>query len=285
MYKYKFLFLLALLTVTSGSFLFAQFVPKYEHSKKLRDTILMNTNHFYLGGEIGLGFNLGPTVTIQGGPRMETNVAPFGRYDFSMFTPTKFYAGYVYKNHHFEGAVGMVREKINVSILDSLGNRAVDYNRSNLYATLTVRYFYRLPIRVPRLKFMIGAELGGGYHPPFLPSQPHFTFTDTNYTMNTSMLKSHDMQLIMGLNARLDIKVFKNLTFTLHASMIGSPMKGTEYALNYTTPGSTNYVAQVHGSILNVNLNAGLKFDFFTHKSKKATYEKYKITDPFRDDQ
>jgi hypothetical protein len=263
----------------------AQYIPKYQYAKKLRDTVLMNTNHFYHGIEIGFGFNIGPTHTIQGGARMETNDAPFSSYDFSMITPTKVYIGYAYKNHHFEGALGMVREHLNFSIADSLGNRVIDHNRSKTYATMTVRYFYRFPIRVPRMKFMIGAEIGGAYHPKFLPSQPHTTIHDSSYTMGLSTLATHDFQLVLGLSGRIDIKIFKNLTLTLVSTLIGSPMKGTEYSINYSYPGVTNQTAQVGGSILNINLNAGLKLDLFTHVSKKATYEKYGIPDPFRDDQ
>jgi len=263
----------------------AQYAPKYQYSKKTRDTVLMNTDHFYFGGELGFGFNIGPTTTTTGGKFLETNQAPFNFYDFSVITPTKFFAGYAYKSHHFEGSIGLVRERLNISIMDSLGGRAIDYNRSKTFACLTVRYFYRFPIKIPRMKMMLGGEIGGAYHPKMLPSQPHFTVNDTNYTMSTSALQSRDFQLILGIIGRMDIKIFKNLTLTLVATMIGSPLKGSEYAINYTYPGSGNNVAQVYGSILNINLNAGLKFDFFTHKSKKATYEKYKIPDPFRDDQ
>jgi hypothetical protein len=245
----------------------------------------MNTNHFYFGGELGFGFNIGPTATIAGGKYFETNEAPFNMSDFSVITPTKFFAGYAYKSHHFEGAIGMVRERLNISIMDSLGGRAIDYGRSKTYATLTVRYFYRFPIKIPRMKMMIGAEIGGAYHPKMLQSKPYFSVHDTSYTMSTSSLQSHDFQLILGISGRMDIKIFKNLTLTLIATMIGSPLKGSEYAINYTYPGSVNNVAQVYGSILNINLNAGLKFDLFTHKSKKATYIKYGISDPFRDDQ
>lgn len=273
-----------LLLFLSGSFVSAQYTPKYQYSKKTRDTVLMNTNHIYFGGELGFGFNLGPTATITGGKYFETNEAPFNIYDFSVITPTKFFAGYAYKSHHFEGAIGLVREKINISIMDSLGGRAIDYNRSKTYASLTVRYFYRFPIKIPRMKMMVGAEIGGAYHPKMLQSQPHFTVNDTSYTMSTSVLQNHEFQFLLGISGRMDIKIFKNLTLTLVATMIGSPLKGSEYAINYTYPGSGNNVAQVYGSILNINLNAGLKFDFFTHKSKKSTYEKYKISDPFRDD-
>lgn len=274
-----------ILIILPFSFLHAQYVPKYKYSKKLRDTVLMNTDHFYVGGEIGLGFNIGPTATIAGGKYLETNEAPFNLYDFSLFTPTKLYAGYAYKNHHFEGSLGMVRERINVSLMDSLGNRAIDYNRSKLFTTMSVRYFYRFPIKIPRLKMMIGAEIGSAYHPKFLQSQSHFTAYDSSYTMSASSLKDKDFQIILGITGRMDIKIFKNLTLTLVATMIGSPFKGSEYAINYTYPGSINSVAQVSGSILNINLNVGLKFDFYTHKSKKKTYEKLNIPDPFRDDQ
>ncbi len=264
-------------------FLQAQFTTSFKYLKATRDTVLMNTDHFYLGGELGFGFNLGPTTTIQAGTRMETNAAPFEMIDFSVITPTKLYAGYAFKSHHFEGSIGMVREKMNISILDSLGGRVIDYNRSKSYATLTVRYFYRFPIKIPRMKMMVGAEIGGGYHPKFLQSKPSFDISDTSYTFSTSTLQAHDFQLLLGISGRMDIKIFKNLTLTLVATMIGSPMKGTEYALNYTYPGSTNQTAQVYGSILNINLNAGLKFDFFTHKKKKETYDKLGIEDPYRD--
>jgi hypothetical protein len=275
-------FIIIFLIINGG---YSQFTQSYKYLKKTRDTVLMNTDHFYIGGEIGLGFNVGPTQTIQGGPRLETNAAPFGRYDFSMITPTKFFAGYAYKSHHFEGSIGLVREHLNFSILDSLGNRVVDHNRSKTYASMTVRYFFRFPLKVPRMKFMMGAEIGGAYHPKFLQSQPHSTINDTSYTLGISTLSLHDFQLILGLSGRIDIKLAKNVTLTLVGTLLGSPMKGTEYAINYSYPGIVNQTAQVNGSILNVNLNMGLKFDFFTHESKKKTYEKYGIGDPFRDDQ
>ncbi len=276
-----------LLTLLLGLFGFAstyaQYVPKYEYAKKIRDTVLMNTDHFYLGGELGFGLNLGPTATIIGGPRMETNAAPFEMFDFSLSSSTKLYAGYAYKSHHFEGAIGLVRERINISILDSLGGRVIDYNRGKTYASLTFRYFYRFPIKIPRMKMMMGVEIGGAYHPKFFQSNPHFTINDTSYVISASLIKSHDFQLVMGISGRMDIKIFKNLTLTLVTTLIGSPMKGSEYAFNYSYPGSGNQMAQVYGSILNLNFNAGLKFDFFTHKKKKETYDKLGIEDPFRD--
>lgn len=264
-------------------FLHTQNTPKLEYSKTLRDTVLMNTNHFYFGGELGFGFNLGPTATILAGKQMETNAAPFEIYDFSSTSPTKIYIGYAYKSHHFEGAIGMVKEKINISILDSLGGRAIDYNRSKTYATLTARYFYRFPIKIPRMKMMMGAEIGVGYHPAFFQSKSTYTINDTGYTISTSSLINHDFQFILGISGRMDIKLFKNLTLTLVSTLIASPMRGSEYAINYTLPGSTNLTAQVYGSILNINLNAGLKLDFFTHKHKRATYDRLGIEDPYRD--
>jgi hypothetical protein len=275
------LFICILLSTTCWS----QFTKSYGYLKKTRDTVLMNTDHFYFGVEIGLGFNVGPTQTMAGGPRMETNDAPFSFYDFSMVTPSKGFVGYAYKSHHFEGSIGLVREHLNFSIQDSLGNRMIDHNRSKTYATMTVRYFFRFPLKVPRMKFMMGAEIGGAYHPKFLPSQPHSTVNDTSYTLALSTLTPHDFQLVLGLSGRIDIKLAKNLTFTLVGTLIGSPMRGTEYAINYSYPGIVNQTAQVNATILNVNLNAGLKLDFFSHANKKKTYEKYGIGDPFRDDQ
>jgi hypothetical protein len=256
---------------------------KYEYLKRTRDTVLMNTDHFYVGGELGFGFNIGPTATLLGGKQMETNVAPFELYDFSSITPTKLYAGYAFKSHHFEGSLGMMRERINVSIMDSLGNRALDYHRSKTYVTLTARYFYRFPIRINRMKMMLGAELGLGYHPKFLQTKPGFAVYDSGYAMSTSLLQNHNFQLVLGISGRMDIKLFKNLTLTLVSTLLGSPLRGSEYALNYTLAGGTNHNAQVYASMLNINLNAGLKFDFFTHKKKKATYDRLGIEDPFRD--
>jgi hypothetical protein len=274
---------LVLLLIMVQLHVHAQYTPKYEYSKRTRDTVLMNTDHFYVGGELGFGFNLGPTATITPGTRMETNAAPFRSGDFSVTTPTKIYMGYAYKSHHFEGAIGMVRERLNVSILDSLGGRVIDYGRSKTYATLTFRYFYRFPIKIPRMKMMIGAEIGGGWHPKLLQSKPQFSTTDTSYNFSTSSLQSSDFTLLLGISGRMDIKIFKNLSITLVATLIGSPLKGSQYALNYSYPGSANQTAQVYGSILNINLNAGLKFEFFTHKKRKQTYDKLGIEDPFRD--
>ncbi len=281
MRKYHFLTVVFYITVSTIT---AQFTQSYAYLKKTRDTVLMNTDHFYAGMEIGLGFNVGPTQTIQAGNRMETNAAPFSMFDFSMVTPTKFFAGYAYKSHHFEGALGVVRDHMNFSIMDSLGNRMIDHKRASMYATMTVRYFYRFPLRVPRMKFMMGVEIGGAYHPKFLKPQTSNTVNDSSYTMSVSALTPRDFQLVLGISGRIDIKIVKNLTFTLVGTLLGSPMNGTEYAINYSYPGIVNQTAQVRSTILNVNLNAGLKFDFFTHASKKKTYEKYGIADPFRDD-
>lgn len=279
----KNVFVLFLIFILGSISILAQTIRKYEFLKRTRDTVLMNTDHFYIGGELGFGFNVGPTSTILAGPQMETNAAPFEIADLSTITPTKFYMGYAFKSHHFEGALGMVRERINVSIMDSMGGRAIDYNRNKTYVTLTARYFYRFPIKIPRMKMMMGAEIGIGYHPKMLPSKPNFSVYDSSYTISTSSLQNHDFQLMLGISGRMDIKLFKNLTLTLVSTIIGSPMKGSEYALNYTLPGGSNETAQVFGSILNINLNAGLKLDFFTHKKRKETYDKYNIEDPFRD--
>jgi hypothetical protein len=261
----------------------AQTIRTYEYIKATRDTVLMNTDHSYFGGELGLGFNFGPTATIVGGPQIETNVAPFNLYDFSIILPTKLFVGYAFKNHHFEGSIGFVQDRVNVSVMDSLGGRAIDYNRSKPYATFTARYFYRFPIKIPRMKMMLGGELGLGYHSKFFQSKPNFTVNDSSYSLGSSSLQGHDFLLMLGITGRMDIKIFKNLTLTLVSTLIGSPMRASEYALNYTLPGGTNHTAQFSSSVLNVNLNVGLKFDFFTHKKRKQTYDKYGIEDPFRD--
>jgi len=255
-----------------------------KYPKQLRDTTLMNTDHFYITLEVGVGFNLGPTVTDSPGDRFETNSAPFGLYDFSMITPTKFNLGYAFKNHHFEGSFGMMRERLNVSILDASGNRAIDYHRNQTYGTVTFRYFYRFPMQIPRLKLMMGAEIGGGYRPTSDMQEKSYTvIRDTGYTFNSSTRWNHDFQLILGISTRMDIKVCKNLTFTLLATLQGSPLKGTEYIFNYTYQGSTNQTAQAHSTLLNLNLNAGIKLDLFCHKNKRATYDRYGMDDPYRD--
>jgi len=262
----------------------AQDMPPNGYPKQLRDTVLQYTDHFYVGMEIGLGFNISPTATLKPNDRMETNAAPFDISDFSMFTPTKFYAGYSFKNHMFEGSLGMMKDRVNVSIMDSTGNnRAVDFKSSKSYATMSVRYFYRFPMRIPRLKLIMGVELGGAFSPKFLQPVTKFDIYDSTYLASASMLKERNFMVIMGLSGRMDIKVCKNVTVILLATMLGSPFRTTEYALDYSYPGVLVNNAQVVGSMLNINLNAGIKIDFFSHKNKRKTYDKYNIEDPFRD--
>ncbi len=252
--------------------------------KQVRDTVLMNTDHFYIVVETGFGLNLGPTATIQPGARFETNAAPFDSYDFSMITPTKLNVGYACKSHHFEGSYGLMRERLNISLLDGSGNRVVDYHRNQTYVSLTFRYFYRFPMRIPRLKMMMGAEIGGAYRPDYMMQEKSYTiYRDTGYTINSIQRIDHNFQLALGISTRMDIKLCKNLTLTLLATIIGSPLRGTEYIFNYSYPGSTNQTTQVYSSLLNLNLNAGLKLDFFSHKKKRETYDKYGMQDPFRD--
>jgi hypothetical protein len=283
------IFLLLLFAFSFTQATRAQYLKHYDstyviYPKELKDTVLMNTDHFYVGAEIGLGFNVGPTATIQQGDRLSTNAAPFDVYDFSPYAPTKLFLGYAYKSHHFEGSLGMLRERLSVSILDGSGNRAVDYHRNQTYASLTFRYFYRFPIRIPRLKMMIGGEIGGAYRADSpMQEKSTTTFRDTGYTLAPSITNVNNFQLVLGISGRMDIKLCKNLSLTLLATVLGSPLRGTEYMFNYTYQGSTNQTAQVYSSILNVNLNAGLKFEFFSHKKKRATYDKYGIQDPFRD--
>lgn len=258
--------------------------PYTEYPKQLKDTVLMNTDHFYFTLETGFGLNLGPTVTTVPGDRFETNAAPFSLYDFSMMTPTKFNLGYACKNHHFEGSFGMMRERLNVSILDASGNRAVDYHRNQTYAAFTLRYFYRFPLQIPRLKMMMGAEIGGAFRPETnMQEQSYTVYRDSGYSISSTTRFNHNYQLILGVSTRMDIKICKNLTLTLLATVQGSPLRGTEYIFDYTYQGSTNQTAQVHSTLLNLNLNAGLKFDLFCHKKKRATYDYYGIQDPFRD--
>ncbi len=258
--------------------------PYIEYSRELKDTVLMNTDHFYITLETGFGFNLGPTVTTQAGNRFETNAAPFDLYDFSMSTPTKFNLGYAYKSHHFEGSFGMMRERLNVSILDANGTRIVDYRRNQTYGSLTFRYFYRFPIRIPRLKMMIGGEIGGAYRPDgYMQENAYSVIRDTGYTINGTNRTNHNFQLVLGVSACMDIKLCKNVSLSLLATLQGSPLRGTEYLFNYTYQGSTNQTAQVYSTLINLNLNAGVKIDLFCHKKKRETYDKYQIQDPYRD--
>jgi hypothetical protein len=255
-----------------------------EYPKQLKDTVLMNTDHFYLTVETGLGFNVGPTVTTTAGDRLETNAAPFNAYDFSMMSPSKFNIGYAYKNHHFEGSFGMLREKLNISIMDDAGNRAIDYHRAQTYGSFTLRYFYRFPYQIPRLKLMMGAEIGGAFRPDNPMQEKGYTvYRDTGYTFNTYIREFHDFQLVLGVSTRMDIKLCKNLSLTLLATVLGSPLRGTEYTFVYSVPGGTNQTAQVYSTLINVNLNAGLKLELFSHKKKRETYDRYGIQDPFRD--
>lgn len=263
--------------------LFAQFTNSYEYLQKTRDTVLMNTDHFYMGFEAGMFFNLGPTSTIASGPRIETNGEPFGLSDFNFLGHTKGFIGYAYKAHHFEGALGSMRDRVNVTLQDSLGNNKISMRSSRLYVTLSARYFYRFPIKIKRLKMMMGAELGGGFSPPFLQQGAQLSTNDTTYLMSASSLTDKRFQMLIGVHGRMDIKLRKNLTFVLMASVIFSPLRGSEYSLTYLYPGSTFQNARVAGSILNLNLSLGLKFDFFSHKKKKQTYDRLGIEDPFRD--
>lgn len=255
-----------------------------EYPRQLKDTVLMNTDHFYLTVEMGLGFNVGPTVTTSPGNRLETNAAPFDAYDFSMIAPTKFNFGYACKNHHFEGSFGMLRERLNVSLVDGAGNRTLDYHRAQTYSSITFRYFYRFPMSIPRLKMMMGAEIGGAFRPDNPMQEKAYTvYRDTGYTFNSYIRETHDFQLVLGISTRMDIKLCKNLSLTLLATVLGSPLRGTEYTFVYSYPGSTNQTAQVYSTLLNVNLNAGLKLELFSHKKKRETYDRYGIQDPFRD--
>jgi hypothetical protein len=254
------------------------------YPRQLKDTVLMNTDHFYLVTEVGLGFNLGPTVTTSPGNRFETNAAPFDLYDFSAITPTKFNIGYAYKNHHFEGSIGMLRERLNISLLDGAGNRVVDYHRNQTYGSLTFRYFYRFPMQIPRLKLMMGAEIGGAFRPDNVMQEKSYSvYRDTGYVLNSYISEFHNFQLVLGISSRMDIKLCKNLTLTLLATILGSPLRGTEYTFVYSYPGSTNQTAQVYSTLLNLNLNAGLKLDLFSHAKKRETYDRLGIQDPFRD--
>lgn len=277
----KLTFFVFLFTVTPR--LFSQFTNSFEYLQRTRDTVLMNTDHFYIGFEAGMDFNLGPTSTVAGGPRLETNGVPFGGDDFNFLGHTKGFIGYAYKAHHFEGAIGSMSDRVNVSIVDSVGNNKISLRSSRFYATASVRYFYRFPIKINRLKMMMGAEIGGGFSPPFFQQGAQISTNDTTYLMSASSLTDKRFQMLIGVHARMDIKLRKNLTFILMSSVLFSPLKGSEYSLTYQFPGSTYHNARVAGSILNLNLSVGLKLDFFSHKMKRKTYDKYGIEDPFRD--
>lgn len=261
----------------------AQFTNSYAYLQRTRDTVLMNTDHFYIGFEAGMDFNLGPTSTIVAGSRIVTNGEPFGMNDFNFLGHTKGFIGYAYKSHHFEGALGSMSDRVNVTLQDSLGNNKIRMHSSRLYVTASVRYFYRFPIKVKRLKMMMGAELGGGFSPPFFQQGAQISTTDTSYLMSASSLTDKRFQMLIGVHGRMDIKIRKNVTFILMSSVIFSPLRGSEYSLTYQYPGNTYQNARVAGSILNLNLSIGLKLDFFSHKKKKETYDKYGIEDPFRD--
>lgn len=267
--------------------------------KKFKARVLNHTDHGYFGIESGISLSFGPTNLNKGKhDYIEVGCVDFGQsnsQDFRFNSLPRIFGGYALKRHYFEGVLGSMTDRTNFCLKDSLKNPLLEFSTYNRYFTLGFRYLYNwTPFKSNVVKMLIGPEVGyavrteggpGSSMQNIFNPTPAIIFAD-NINGNSILIQNNNMhihQIYVGLNARIDFKVKKNLTVFLNGLFQAIIQNGEMYRTLLMFPGGTEYVAVPAGSGVNMNFNAGLKFDFFSSKKKRETYDKLGIEDPFRD--
>lgn len=268
--------------------------------KKFKARVLNQTDHGYFGVEGGITFNFGPTNVRNGKHdyiEPINNSLASGNVGFVNYP--RFFAGYAWKKHYFEGVLGSMGDRTRFLLKDSLMNDLYKFSTENTYGTISFRYLYNYtPFKSNVIKFLIGAEvgyairalvvgtpgtgMGGGIFNPQPYSVVSFVNND-GYFVEIQNNQMHIHQFFVGVNSRIDFKIKKNLTMFLNGTFLSIIQNGEMYRTTLRFPGGTEYVATPAGSGLNMFLNFGMKFDFFASKKKRETYDKLGIEDPFRD--
>ncbi len=271
--------------------------------KKFKAWVLNHTDHGYFGVEGGITFNFGPTNVRNGNHdyiEPINNSLALGNIGF--VNHPRFFAGYAWKKHYFEGVLGSMSDRTRFLLKDSLMNDLYKFSTENTYSTISFRYLYNYtPFKSNVIKFLIGAELGyalrsiivntpgggsGGGGGGIFNPQPYSVVSFVNnvgYFVDIQNNQMHVHQFFVGVNSRIDFKIKKNLTMFLNGTFLSIIQNGEMYKTTLRFPGGTEYVAIPAGSGLNMFLHYGIKFDFFTSKKKRETYDKLGIEDPFRD--
>jgi hypothetical protein len=295
-------FLLTVLTSFSAFSLLAQQTTIPTDPKALRKFkagVLNNTDHTYFGIEGGILLNFGPTNLNKGKhDYIEKGCIAFGQQesrDIGFLLNPRFFAGYAFKKHYFEGVMGGMNDRTNFCLKDSLLNNILSFSTFNSYSTIGFRYMYNYtPFKSNVIKMLIGPEVGyavrnlnannffGSLSFTTAPQIIYFdTINGTQVQIQNNNMHVH--QFYVGINSRFDFKVKKNLTIFINGLFQAIIQNGEMYRTSLKFPGGTEYVAVPAGSGINMNFNAGLKFDFFSSKKKRETYDKLGIEDPFRD--
>jgi hypothetical protein len=258
--------------------------PIYKNSRQLKHLVLNNTDHGYFGMETGMFFLPGDATAVTPGAQQyvgsDGRITPY--IDYSFLETSKIYVGYAYKAHYFELCGGGIRGKIRL-----FKNTYPKFNDGDVthYGTILIRYYYKLPIKSKRLKFLIGIETGLAYRFPidyFIKGEKTVISPyPSSYPLVEMNMETKKANMVMGINARLDIKLNKNLTFTSQINFCGAFPNNSVYRL-YDYPGdpSSNYTEYIN-SIMNLNISFGLKFDFYSKKKKQQTFEELKIGNPY----
>lgn len=245
---------------------------------KLKKRVLNNTDHSYFGFEIGMLLNMGSTTCIT--PGFEGNLNNDAVWEMPLdYVPAqnfKLFAGYAHKNHRFEVGFGALKGKIRVQ----------DYGYLTHFGNLTLRYYYGLPIKSNIFKLLVGPEIGFAFRMPIdgLDSAPYVNYyiQQGNYYPLTGIAGgSPFFKMSFGINARLDIKLAKNLTFIFQTNL-GTAVPNGAYFRFSPNPGFPQFDSEYKNSIINLNINVGLKFDFFSEKNKQKTYDALGIKDPYK---
>ncbi len=295
-------FLLTVLSSLSAFTLLAQQTTIPSDPKALRKFkagVLNNTDHAYFGIEGGILLNFGPTNLNNGKhDYIEKGCIEFGLQesrDIGFLLNPRFFAGYALKKHHFEGVMGGMYDRTNFCLKDSLLNTILSFSTYNSYFTIGFRYLYNYtPFKSNVIKMLIGPEIGyavrnasqnnfsGGF---LFSTAPEIIYSNI-INGNQIQIQNNNMhvhQFYVGINSRFDFKVKKNLTIFLNGLFQAIIQNGEMYRTSLKFPGGTEYVAIPAGSGINMNFNTGLKFDFFSSKKKRETYDHLGIEDPFRD--
>lgn len=248
--------------------------------------MLEDVDHGYIGIQDGIGLNIGGSKITNGDQSIELIEPNTVSLDFnrgiSFIGTTKLFIGYSYKKHKFETTLGFILDRVNFTALNQFKLPFVRYHFEHRYTTLGLRYYYEIPEKIKGMKLLAGVEAGVAFRGklPIIES-----FNDGNGNIISIGNKNiHLTQFYMGIHPRMDIKIVKNVSLVLQSSVLFMFQYGELYDLSYVIVGDPvvkNFT--IASSVINLNFHAGLKFDFYSHKTKLNHYKKLGVKDPYSD--
>jgi hypothetical protein len=273
----KNLSLLIILGISNFTLIYSQQTNQKE-SRKLKNHILNNTDHFYFGVETGVLFDFSQGKATD--PNF--NNQPYNSYlgdpfkDLLITANGRLIIGSRYKSHYFEIAFASYH-----SIFKRTAPPYVDPSQRVIkyFGAIQFGYYYRLPIKSPFYSLCMGPEIGIAFN--YAWDIVYYDY-DSNYPPELEFTNSYPSPLFGG-SIRNEFKIKKNLTLFLRlsANYIWLKYAPVRYMYGTSSSGSPTYTSFMVYPI-NLALSFGLKFDFYSKKKKKQTFDQLGIEDPYK---